>query len=84
MKLKKTTALNDTKNKKIKQKTNQKYLKLTLKSDLKVGCPIPMDGDCWIRFTDISGGLESDRIVTGGGGGCKNPGLDGGRAVAEL
>lgn len=56
---------------------------MTLKSDLNVGCAIPMEDVCCNRFGVplISAGLLS-RIPTGGGGGAKNPvAADGGNEV---
>lgn len=60
--------------------TKKNHLRLTLKSDLNVGWPIPMDdGAGWRRLVGISGGLLI-RMATGGGG--RNPGgAEGGKAV---
>lgn len=65
------------------QTKRKKYLKLTLKSDLNVGCAIPMEDVCCKRFgaPPISVGLFN-RMPTGGGGGAKNPdAADGGNDV---
>lgn len=56
---------------------------MTLKSDLNVGCAIPMEEVCCNRFgvPPISLGLFN-LIPTGGGGGAKNPEVaDGGNEV---
>lgn len=75
---------NVNRNEETEEKTKRKkYLKLTLKSDLNVGCAIPMEDVCCKRFGVplISAGLFR-RIPTGGGGGAKNPEVaDGGNEV---
>lgn len=56
---------------------------MTLKSDLNVGCAIPMEDVCCKRFgvPPISVGLFN-LIPTGGGGGAKKPdAADGGNDV---
>lgn len=56
------------------------HLRLTLKSDLNVGWPIPMDdGAGWSRLVGSSGGLLM-RMATGGGA-RKPGGAEGGKAV---
>lgn len=53
---------------------------MTLKSDLNVGCAIPIDGGCCKRVGPNSGGLFNRIEPTGGGG--RNPGgADGGSDV---
>lgn len=75
------TILNEEGIKKKETKTKkQKYLKLTLNSDLNVGWAIPIDGDCCKRFGPISGGLFN-RIGPSGGGGRKLGGAEGGNDV---
>lgn len=63
-------------------KNKKNHLKLTLNSDLNVGCPIPIDaGGCCKRFGPISGGLEVKRIGPTDGGGMKGGAVDGGNEV---
>lgn len=54
---------------------------MTLKSDLNVGCPIPIDGGCDKRFEPISCGLFVILIDPTGGGGKKPGGAVGANDV---
>lgn len=57
---------------------------MTLKSDLNVGWPIPIVGDCCIRFgaaKSVGVGLLIRIGPTGGGGGINACGVDGGNDV---